>query len=171
MGNIISIILFAIYYFRRRKQGIPLFRREQVRPAHEIALEDLMALKEQWPGLFQEGEQKQIFTRVSEILRQYLENRYFLKALEETTSEIKQSLEGINLSEDISLQILAVLQFSDLVKFAKFKPSEDDVKSNIEAIEIIIHSTKLVFENLEPSEGSKVEETAAIPEHQTELQN
>ena len=167
----ISAILLTIYYFRWRKNGIPLFRREPVRPAHEIALEDLAALKQQWEVLFHEEKHKQIFTRMSEILRQYLENRYFLKALEETTSEIRHSLEELDMGEDVRLQIMGVLEFSDLVKFAKFIPTEDDVSSKIDSLENFIHATKLVFENLEPPKGVDVEEATSTPELEIELQN
>ena len=91
-------------------------------------------------------------------------------AIGRRANQIKQSLEGINLNEGTDLRILAVLEFSDLVKFAKFKPLKNDVESNIEAIETIIHETKLVFENVEPSNGSAAEEPETVSEQQTELQ-
>jgi hypothetical protein len=169
--TVILAILLVIYYFHWRKKGIPLFRKEPVRPAHEIALEDIEAFSQQWSELFQEGEYKQIFTRVSEILRRYLENRYFVKALEETTTEIRQSLEEIDLENDSRFQAIGVLEFSDLVKFAKFIPSEDNILSNIESLENFIHATKLVFENLESSNGSKLIEVNTTPEPEAEYHN
>jgi hypothetical protein len=41
-----GILLF--YIIRQHKRGIPLFRKEVIRPAHEIALEALAELKSRW---------------------------------------------------------------------------------------------------------------------------
>jgi len=161
---ILSVIFFTIYYLRWRRKGIPLFRKESVRPAHEIALEEVAVLGKEWKILFQEGKHKHIFTRISDILRQYLENRYFLEAMGETTSEIRQSLKEFDIGENIRNQAIGVLEFSDLVKFAKFIPSESDILSNIDMLEDFVHATKLLFENLEPSSDFTLEKATPSPE-------
>ena len=166
----IILILLILYYFRWQKKGIPLFRKEPIRPAHEIALQDLNTLQQEWRELFQQGEFKQIYTRISEILRHYLENRYFLKALEETTSEIKDSLIDIDLETELQIQVMQVLEYSDLVKFAKFVPSENNIQENLNSAEIFIHSTKLIFEKFETDNKSDQGDPGTADELQTELE-
>lgn len=90
-------------------------------PAHIIAFRELEILKEE--QLWQKGEIKIYYTRLSEILRQYLENRFRISSLELTTVETLNELLEAGLKEDESFRKLrTVLTGADLVKFAKYKP-------------------------------------------------
>ena len=146
---IITGTLLVLYIIRQRKRGIPLFRKEVIRPAHEIALEVLAELKPEWQQMLENGEHKLLFTRLSEIMRQYLENRFFVKALEETTYEIIESLKDLELSGESEQQVQEILELSDLVKFAKYIPQKDETQSIFEKIELFIEETKIVFEPVE----------------------
>ncbi|OFY66720.1 MAG: hypothetical protein A2V64_11425 [Bacteroidetes bacterium RBG_13_43_22] len=97
-------------------------------PAHVIAFRDLEKLRDE--QLWQKGEVKQYYSRLTEILRQYLENRYGVYSLEMTTSETLEALLKTGFKKDSSYSSLkTILNGSDLVKFAKYKPepSENDV--------------------------------------------
>jgi hypothetical protein len=97
-------------------------------PAHIIAFRDLEKLKEE--QLWQKGELKAYYTVLSEILRQYLENRFRISSLELTTIETLSALTRSGFKDDISFRKLkTVLTTSDLVKFAKYtpEPSENDI--------------------------------------------
>jgi len=96
LATLVIIIgaLFTYYYLKQKKKGVKLFKKEVIRPAHEIALENLDTLEKKMPSMYENGEHKQFFTELSLILRTYLENRFFIEALEKTTSEIEQSLCG-----------------------------------------------------------------------------
>ena len=96
---------------------------EVKRPAHEIALQKFRELAEQKPWL--QGQFEEFQTRFSHILREYLENRYRIKALESTTREIIQDLEKEALNTSDVILLREMLEISDLVKFAKAKPGED----------------------------------------------
>jgi hypothetical protein len=61
-----------------------------IEPAHVIAFRELERLKGE--KLWQAGEVKKYYTRLTEILRQYLENRYGVFSLELTTSETLEAL-------------------------------------------------------------------------------
>jgi hypothetical protein len=90
-------------------------------PAHIIAFRELEKLKEE--QLWQKGELKYYYTRLTEILRHYLENRYGVCSLEMTTSETLEALIKTGFKKDESFATLkAILNGSDLVKFAKYKP-------------------------------------------------
>jgi hypothetical protein len=73
--------------------------------------------------LWQNGEIKLYYTRLTEILRQYLENRFRVFSLELTTSETLGELVKTGFKKDSSYnQLKSVLTSADLVKFAKYTP-------------------------------------------------
>ena len=149
---ILMAIVFLLYWWRFRKKGLGLFRKETIRPAHEVALEELYALRDRWREMLSRGEHKLLFTQISEILRKYFENRYFIKALEETTSEISDSLDEVNIEKEHKNAALSILEFSDLVKFAKYLPHEIEVENQLKELEDFILKTRLVFEAVEEKE-------------------
>jgi len=96
-------------------------------PAHVIALRELEKLRDE--KLWQSGEIKMYYTRLTEVLRQYLENRYRVYSLELTTSETLDALVRTGFKRDGSYnQLKNILTSADLVKFAKYnpEPSEND---------------------------------------------
>lgn len=94
-------------------------------PAHVIAFRELEQLRVE--ELWQKGETKLYYTRLTEILRQYLENRYNVYSLELTTSETLNALLKTGFKKDESYNKLrSVLTGADLVKFAKYKPEPDE---------------------------------------------
>jgi len=94
-----------------------------IRPAHEIALDALGKLKEE--KLWQQGQVKEYQSRLTYIIREYLENRYEVPALESTTDEIQRSLKQVDFDSSWKDKLSNILQVADLVKFAKAKPPAD----------------------------------------------
>lgn len=97
-------------------------------PAHVIAFRELEKLREE--KLWQKGEIKSYYTRLTEILRQYLENRYMIFSMELTTVETLAELAKSGFKENESYRkIRTVLTNADFVKFAKHnpQPSENDL--------------------------------------------
>ena len=92
-------------------------------PAHIIALKKLSKLKAE--KIWREGKVKEFQSQLTYILREYLENRYKIQALEQTTGEIVHSLQKIKLDNKDIDTIKNILQIADMVKFAKAKPEED----------------------------------------------
>ncbi len=123
----VLLAIFVIRYFKRRKRGTAgpgkkIFPSE---PAHVIAIRELEALEKE--KLWQQGLVKVYHTRITEILRNYLERRYHIPALEQTTREIMDQLEylgGVPSGSRNELQQILVL--ADLVKFAKFVPAPEE---------------------------------------------
>lgn len=100
-------------------------------PAHIIAFRELSRLKND--ALWQKGEVKLYYTRLSEILRQYLENRYFISSMELTTDETLAIYKKTVKPESSILSLLkSVLINSDLVKFAKYKPGPSENETAFE---------------------------------------
>ncbi|HOO99228.1 MAG TPA: hypothetical protein PLV06_02365 [Bacteroidales bacterium] len=90
-------------------------------PAHVTAFRKLEMLREE--QLWQKGEVKPYYSKLSEILREYIDNRYEISSLEMTTSETLQALLKSGFRKDRTYETLSnILTGSDLVKFAKYKP-------------------------------------------------
>lgn len=96
-------------------------------PAHVIALRELEKLRNE--KLWQNGETKKYYTRLTEVLRQYLENRFMVYSMELTTNDTLVELVKTGFKKNGSYNKLKnILTSADLVKFAKYKPepSEND---------------------------------------------
>ncbi len=126
-GIIVWIVIRLIRRFRKSK---PDYTPEIIiEPAHIIAFRELEMIKNE--ELWQKGETKHYYTRLTEILRQYLENRYRVYSLELTTSETLNALIKSGFKKDDSYNKLkSVLTGADLVKFAKYNPDAQENEVN-----------------------------------------
>lgn len=127
-GIILALLGFlAVYYLRRRKKREKGEEQEIVPPeaAHIIAIRELRALEKD--RLWQQGKVKEYHIRLTEILRNYLERRYGIPALEQTTGEIMDALDARSGISQISHEDLReILVLADLVKFARVIPEPDE---------------------------------------------
>ncbi len=122
--GLLALVLLLYFVFRKPKKDLKVYhRRAPQKPPHEIALEQLDALKEE--ALWQKGELKAYYSRLTHILRQYLEERFAVKALESTSDEIIANLNTLPIGEEIEAAVTKLLYAADLVKFAKAVPAED----------------------------------------------
>jgi hypothetical protein len=145
-----AVILSAVIWFtfqyikklRTKRTGEPV---PEIRePAHIIAFRELEQLRAE--KLWQNGEIKLYYTRLSEIVRQYLENRYGISALEHTTGETLDHLLSAGFKKDENYNKLrAVLTESDLVKFAKYKPGPVENDLNYETAWVFVDMTKKIL--------------------------
>jgi hypothetical protein len=95
-------------------------------PPHVIALQELDKLKNE--ELWQHEKVKDYYTRLTDIVRVYIEDRFTISAMEQTTFEI---LTSFNIKEEQIEkksfdELKEILEVSDLVKFAKFTPLPDE---------------------------------------------
>lgn len=123
---IIWLLIKLIKKFKKVKKEdiIPVI----TEPAHAIAFRELEKLKNE--KLWQNGETKKYYIRLTEIIRQYLENRFGVNSLELTTSETLEALVKTGFKKDESYNKLrSVLTGADLVKFAKYKPEPAENES------------------------------------------
>jgi hypothetical protein len=111
-------------------------------PAHVIAFRQLEQLKAE--KLWEKGEIKPYYTRLTEILRLYLENRFGILSLELTTYETLAALKRSGFKEDESYRKLkSVLTGADLVKFAKFNPDASEHELQYVQARDFVDMTKL----------------------------
>ncbi|MFC2098435.1 hypothetical protein ACFLSP_01685 [Bacteroidota bacterium] len=144
LGGIIVLIAvgFLLWYLRRRKKNKPLFGPPKPKePAHIIAFRELRELKDE--KLWQNMEFKKYYTRLTEIIRRYMERRYGIQAMELTSHEILEewTRSGED-KEDLSQKLKLLLNLADLVKFAKQKPVASENEENMERAYEFVELTK-----------------------------
>lgn len=122
---IVALIIYMIMRERVNKKLDFVFHREEPAiPPYQIALQQLEEVKSE--KAWQSGDIKAFYTRVTDIMREYMMGQFSINAMELTTDEIL-ALTKKNPEFDQVRQILKeVLELSDLVKFAKFIPLEDE---------------------------------------------
>lgn len=89
-------------------------------PPHTLALDALDALR--LKKLWQNGKVKEYHSELTDILRQYLEGRYEIMALEMTSSEIMESVYRKPVPSQARQHLPVIFDRADLVKFAKSQP-------------------------------------------------
>lgn len=133
LALVLMLAAFLAYYFffRRKKSPLPVTTRLKPSiPPHEAALEAFETLRRK--KLWQAGRVKDYYSEMTEIVREYIELRFPVRAMEMTTGEIEAALRqtGVN-PEDLD-RLSQTLQLADLVKFAKAQPLplENDTSLN-----------------------------------------
>lgn len=136
----IFILLVAVYFFYRyyrKKNALKENIVPEVKiPPHVIALTKLSELEEK--KLWQNGFVKDYHSEVTEIVRQYFENRFNFRALEMTSAEILAVLSYMEEGRKIVEISDNFFSNADLVKFAKFEPmpkvNEEMMKQALEVV-------------------------------------
>ena len=120
-------------------------RAEQAAPKpvplpHEIAIAALQLLLERkW---IEAENIEPFYIELSGIVRTYIEGRFNLRAPELTTEEfIRDATSSHHLSLDHQQLCTAFLEQCDLVKFAKHRPTQDDMRAAFTAAERLVKET------------------------------
>lgn len=143
---VIAALVWALVIFIKKRKltrsGVPEIINPD--PAHVIAFRELEKLSSE--ELWQKGHFKHYYTRLTEILRQYLENRYRVYSLELTTSETLYALLKTGFKKNEGYERLrTVLTGADLVKFAKYIPTKEENEMNFRNAWDFVDTTKEVI--------------------------
>lgn len=112
------------YLIMSKKVNVTILPQKKRLPPDQIALNRLNALKE--AQLWEKGQEKEYYTRLIDILRDYLQERFGINAMEMTSSQI---LKALRTNEETRLshsRMERVVEIADFVKFAKVRPLPDD---------------------------------------------
>jgi len=141
IGAIIFLILYSI---KRKKKGKPLFTLPQKpkEPAHVVALRELDRIKNE--KIWQKDKVKEYYSEVTDTLRKYIEDRYEIPAMEQTTDEILTSFRFRRdlINEKLFTNLSRILNLADLVKFAKYTPLPDDNNLTLVDSYFFVNETK-----------------------------
>lgn len=150
---LVAIVLFYIRYLRKKKQ-VSLTAEKPAPPpipAHLLALEQLDELVRE--KLWQQGKIKLYYSRLTDIIRQYIELRFKVPAMEETTEDIiRDFTRDGHIKEGIRQELKALLELADLVKFAKWHPVTEEHEASQQSAYDFILRTKPVINLRKPIE-------------------
>ena len=147
---ILLLICVGVYvynkYFRNRAKQETVAEVEII--PHEKALEELYKLKEE--KLWQSGQEKLYYTQLIDILREYIDSRFSINAMEMTTTEILASLRANKETKLVENNLKIILEVADFVKFAKMRPLPEDneasMRNAIKFVELTIPQKEEVNE-------------------------
>ena len=146
---------YLVYrYIKYRRENRDFFGKPVVKdPPHIVALRALDKLHNE--KLWQNGKEKIFYTGITDTLREYIENRYGVSAMEKTSSEIIHSLEGMEIEKKVFNELDELFKTADLVKFAKYVPQTGE---NEEAIPVAVRFVNSTFMQELEDEKQKGEE-------------
>jgi hypothetical protein len=138
IGAVVAALLaFLLVRWMRRPRPAP--PPPPPRPPWEVAFEELFAIR--YAGLANEGRFAEHYDRISDAVRKYLGGRYGFDGLETTTREMTSVLKRIEPPVVELATTLAFLDECDLVKFARFTPSDEDCTRILDRAEYIVRVT------------------------------
>ncbi len=127
-GFILALLAFVGWVlYKRYKKKEPIIKKslKPKEPAHIIAYRELERIKNE--KLWQKNFVKEYHSQLTETLRIYIEGRFEISAMEQTTDEILQSFSNAGSIESKNFEILKqILTLADYVKFAKSEPLPDE---------------------------------------------
>jgi len=155
---ILVLVGFLLYWFIWRKK--PLTEEEEIAllPPYDRAKLALKKLDES--NYLQRSELKDYYSELTFIIRKYLDEKVYDRALESTTDELVDRLNilrdanQIELSSDDIKNIETILKRADLVKFAKSAPDIELAKLDRTTIDVEIDQVKEALP--EPTEEEKL---------------
>lgn len=152
-----AIITGIVLYLKKRKpraQPQTIWQKPDI-PAHIAAISSLEKLKAQ--KLWQQGKVKQYHSELTDILRHYIEKRYGIHAMEMTSSEIMEAINGKPDKKEAEEILGQCMQLADLVKFAKYSPEAQDNEKSMEAAFEFVNLTRLREQENKKESVHKVE--------------
>lgn len=156
---LVVLVLGMGAYFARhlihRREEIQLEKAKPV-PPYELALSRLRTLKSR--NLPESGHEKQYYTELVDILRQYLEGRFGINAMEMTSTQIVRALRDDKRTRMTADLVKSVLSIADFVKFAKVRPLPDDNVRAFARAEDFVEQTKPEPEetSTEPNKANEI---------------
>ena len=151
IGLLVIIIAFLIYKFINKPKEEIVIEAPKV-PAHITALSVLKALAKS--KAWENDDKKGYYSSVTDTVRKYLEERFEILAMEETTIEIIKDLKYSDILSKDKFFLQDILQQADMVKFAKFKPDNKDGEIVLEKSIEFVERTKLMESNQNKSENT-----------------
>ena len=140
LGGLAYGSYYLAVFIGRRKGVIPEAPKEPERPAEEVALEKLDRIKEE--KIWQAGQTKEYHTQLTDVVREYIGNRYDVRSSEKTSDETLQAMKPILKDQrELYDQLRKMLSLADLVKFAKWTTTPDENELSLRTAYTFVHET------------------------------
>ncbi len=152
----------AWIWYKKRSLVESLLPQKKIIPPYEMAMQQLSKLKEE--KLCENSREKEYYTRLTEILRTYLDRRFGINAMEMTSTQIMAQLKANETTKPSAALMKQILEMADFVKFAKVRPLPDDnVRSYNHALEFV-EATKPAPD---PEPDAETKEADNVPNEKT----
>ena len=165
--SVLLLVLMAVgyYLYLRLRDNKPIITRIRIVKRllpHQKAMKEIEQIK---ADKMQNSENaKEYYTKLTDTLRKYIEDRYGFSAMEMTSTEIIERLEkalsdDAQAAETMKAELRQLFTTADLVKFAKYSTMINENDANLVSAIDFINQTKL--ENVPTEEAVKPELTEA----------
>lgn len=149
LGLLLMAALVYVWWKKRRKKTSPAVHTIQetyweraVRLTHEL----------QEKALWNEGKDKEHYTALSAILKQYIAERFDIVTADKTTTDIIKAVKRIKDLNPYRKTIREMLDLADLAKFAKARPTPQEHLDRLNDMQVLLQATK---PNLSSESNSK----------------
>ena len=135
---LIALAVAAFIYFKKKKNAEekPILIQKSPEDIAKDALRLVLEMK-----LIEKGLIKEYYTRLSDIIRAYIGNRYKIFAMDRTTWELYQEMRSRKIERFHADEINNFLEDCDMVKFAKYTPDKKEIETAYKKAEEIIDIT------------------------------
>ncbi len=123
LASLVLLAALLIWCFKRPRRKTVVLAPPRLPEPDEEALHDLAEIESS--GMLQKAPAKELYSRISEILRHYLGRRYRFDALEMTSNELLETMESLGWPGELYRLLRTDLNESDTVKFAKYAPADE----------------------------------------------
>lgn len=160
----VGIYYLVLWYRKRQQPEEEIIEPELLRPAEEVALEKLDAIKE--AKIWKDGKVKEYQTDLTDVVREYIGRRFDVQSTEKTSDETLREMENILVKgqgdkvpctkEDGKVlyeRLKKMLQTADLVKFAKWHTTPDENESALNTAYDFVKETTPVEQANEQKEN------------------
>lgn len=152
-----TLVAALIWIYLRHRKNPEIFSMKPLEPPHVEAFRQLDELKE--AKLWEQGQVKAFYTRLTEITRHYIERQYGIPAMEQTTDDILDAFRASNLDDPLLDDMLEeLLELADLVKFAREDPLPLENQTNLNNAYLFIQKTFPMFHSEMEEAEEKQEE-------------
>ncbi len=135
---LLNVIGLIIWLKTRRKPEVAV-PPPPPEPLHEKALRLLGALESE--GLWQKGEVKEYYVRLTDILRNYIEERFDVPAMERTTDELTAAAKTHKELTYQAERLYGILATADMAKFARAQPTPTEHIGTMQAAKELVMAT------------------------------
>ncbi len=127
IGVLIIIIFYVIIKKQKKKKKKEIIIIEKKLPAHEIAYKKLSELINK--ELIKKGKIKEYVFMLSEIIREFIGNRYNFDSIELTSDELlKHIKQDAKFNREYITIINNFLEDSDIIKFSKIEATNEELE-------------------------------------------
>ena len=118
--GLLALAVWLIIRYRRDHDA----QDQKREPAHIVALRKL----DRYRGskMWAPEKQKAFYSGITDTLREYIDARYNIGAMEMTTAEIVKDLKKTDVAEELQTGLKDLFERADYVKFAKYIASDED---------------------------------------------